>query len=117
MKLSEIKKILDAKIITCENQKNKELISAGGADLMDDVLVSTAKDSVLLTGQIKIEVIEVCNMAEVGAIVFVRGKKPEQKMIDSANTYNIPILLTDYSMFVSCGRLYMNGLRGFDGSW
>jgi len=26
-------------------------------------------------------------------------------------------LLTEYSLFVASGRLYINGLRGLDGSW
>jgi hypothetical protein len=50
-------------------------------------------------------------------LVFVRGKKPPETLIDIAKSYNLPVLLTDYSLFVACGRLYMNGLRGLDGSW
>jgi len=27
------------------------------------------------------------------------------------------VLITKYSLFVASGRLYINGLRGLDGSW
>ena len=49
--------------------------------------------------------------------VFVRGKRPDEPVIELARTYNMPVLLTRYSLFVASGRLYMNGLRGLDGSW
>ena len=50
-------------------------------------------------------------------VVFVRGKRPDEPVIELARRYNLPVLLTRYSLFVASGRLYMNGLRGLDGSW
>jgi len=117
MKLSEIKDTLNAAIICCHEKMDIEIVSGGGADLMTDVLSATAKGSVLLTGQNTSEVIEICIMAEVGAVVFVRGKQPSASVVEQAKANSIPILLTHESMFVSCGRLYMQGLRGMDGSW
>jgi len=117
MKLNEIKDTLNA-IVVCGHEKiDIDIASGGGADLMADVLSATAKGSVLLTGQNTSEVIEICIMAEVGAVVFVRGKQPSESVIELATVNSIPILLTHESMFVSCGRLYMQGLRGMDGSW
>jgi hypothetical protein len=34
-----------------------------------------------------------------------------------ATSFEIPLMVTEYSLFVACGRLYMNGIRGLDGSW
>jgi len=56
-------------------------------------------------------------VAGVSLVVFVRGKRPDEPVIDLARRYNMPVLLTRYSLFVASGRLYMNGLRGLDGSW
>jgi len=117
MKLKEIRDILGATVMSGSKQMDIEIIAGGGADLMDDVLSATAKGSVLLTGQTTPDVIEICIMAEVGAVVFVRGKKPSKSVMEMAKAHSIPILLTHESMFVSCGRLYMEGLRGMDGSW
>jgi len=117
MKLNEIKDVLNATVVCGHEKMDIEIVAGGGADLMTDVLSATAKGSVLLTGQNTLEVIEICNMAEVGAVVFVRGKQPSSSVIDLAKANSIPILLTHESMFVSCGRLYMQGLRGMDGSW
>jgi serine kinase of HPr protein (carbohydrate metabolism regulator) len=62
-------------------------------------------------------VMQTAKITQVGAVVLVRGKKPPQEMVELARQYNIPLLLTKFYLFVACGRLYMNGIRGLDGSW
>jgi predicted transcriptional regulator len=117
MKLSEIKDILSATILFGEDQLDTDIFAGGAADLMDDVLQATAKGAVLLTGQTSVDVLRICTIMDIGAVVFVRGKKPDEDVLDLARSYNIPVLSTNRSLFVSCGRLYMNGLRGLDGYW
>ena len=117
MKISEIKKTLDATVLWGEEQVDKEIVAAGSADLMDDVLAAVAEGSVLLTGVTNEQVLRTAKVAGVGAVVFVRGKIPNESIIAMAKEINLPILATKYSMFVSSGLLYMDGLRGLDGSW
>ena len=117
MKLSEVKTILNATLLTGEEQMDKTVIGAGGADLMNDVLAATAKDSVLLTGLTSDDVIRTAKIVGVGAVVFVRGKQPDKSTVELAQSYQLPTMLTRYSLFIACGRLYMNGMRGLDGSW
>lgn len=117
MKLSEIKEILNAECLTGEEHMDRTVFGGGGADLMDDILSAVAKGSVLLTGLNSEQVVRTARIAEVGAVVFVRGKRPKDSILDLARSYDLPILMTGYSMFVASGRLYMNGLRGLDGSW
>ena len=111
MKIGELQEILKAKVLVGEDQQDRVIMGGGAADLMDDVLAAAAKDCVLLTG------VTTTRIAQVAAVVIVRKKKPPQEVIDLARNYNIPFMLTDYSLFVACGRLYMNGIRGLDGSW
>jgi hypothetical protein len=117
MKLIEIKEILNATVLVGEDQLDKPIVGGGGADLMADVLSAAAKDAVLLTGLTTEQVLRTAKVAGVGAVVFVRGKKPDQPVIELARSFDMPILLTDDSLFVASGRLYVNGLRGLDGSW
>ena len=117
MIISEVAEILKAQVLVGEDQLKNVITGAGAADLMDDVLAAAAKGCALLTGVTTIEVIQTAKIVQVGAVVIVRGKTPPDDMIDLAKNYNIPLLLTDYSLFVACGRLYMNGIRGLDGSW
>lgn len=117
MKISEIKAILDATVLAGEDQIEKSVVGAGGADLMADVLSAVAKDAVLLTGLTTEQVLRTAKVAGVAAVVFVRGKKPDAPVIELAKSYHLPCLMTKYSLFVASGRLYVNGLRGLDGSW
>lgn len=117
MKIAEIRDTLKAEIIVGEDQLEDIIISGGAADLMEDVLAAAAKGCALLTGVTTEYVMQTAKIAQVGAVVLVRGKRPPQIMVDLAQQYKIPLLLTDYSLFVACGRLYMNGIRGLDGSW
>ena len=117
MKLSEIKSVLKATVLVGEDLLDKTVAGAGGADLMDDVLAAVAEDAVLLTGLTSEKVVRTARVSGVIAIVIVRGKKPEKAALELARTFNMPIMTTGYSLFVASGRLYMNGLRGLDGSW
>ena len=117
MKISEIKEILKAEVLIGEDLLDKTVVAAGGADLMADVLSAVAKGAVLLTGLTTEQVLRTAKVSDVTAVVFVRGKKPDEPVLELARSFNIPVLLTQYSLFVASGRLYMNGLRGLDGSW
>jgi len=117
MKLSEIQKILDATVLYGHDRLEDDVFACGAADLMEDVLQATAKGAVLLTGLTTIDVVRICTIMEICAVVFVRGKMPDDSTLELAKVYNLPILTTTRSLFVSCGRLYMHGLRGLDGYW
>ncbi len=117
MKISEIRDALKAQVLVGEGHLEEEVIGGGGADLMEDILAAVARGAVLLTGLTSDDVVRTAKVAGVSAVVFVRGKHPEQSTVELARTFDLPILLTDDSLFVACGRLYMNGLRGLDGSW
>ena len=117
MKISEIKTILKADVLAGRQYLDRTVTGGGAADLMDDILSAAAKGAALLTGLTTEHALRTARVAGVGAIVFVRGKRPEEHIIDMARTYEIPMLMTDYSLFIACGRLYIAGLRGLDGSW
>lgn len=117
MKLYEIKEILKATVLTGERHLDKGISGGGGADLMEDVLAAAADGAALLTGLATEKMLRTARITGVGAIVLVRGKKPDDKVLDLARKYDLPILTTEFPLFVACGRLYLNGLRGLDGSW
>ena len=117
MKLTEIQKILDATVLFGHEKLEEDVFAGGAADLMDDVLQATAKGAVLLTGLTTVDVVRICTIMDIGAVVFVRGKTPDDEVLELAKSYNLPVMSTKRSLFVSCGRLYMNGLRGLDGYW
>ena len=55
---------------------------------------------------------EDAEIAEVTAIVYVRGKLPDKDAIDLAKEKGIVMLWTNLPMYESCGRLHQHGLPG-----
>ena len=112
MKLSEVKKILNANVLTGEEMLENEVNSACGSDLMSDVLAFVKDRALLLTGLINPQVVRTAEMMDISAIVFVRGKQPEENVIELAKSKDMVVFSTDYPLYVACGKLYSNGLVG-----
>ena len=115
MTLNEIRKVLGAEVIAGNERLDREIGYAFAADLLSDVLAIARRgaDGVLLiTGNITHQVIYTADVVDLGAILFVRGKRPSDSMVQLANQMQIPMLMTSYIMFETCGRLYQQGLKG-----
>jgi predicted transcriptional regulator len=112
MTLEEIKKILDAQMIITPQEAQVEIKMACGCDLMSDVLAFIKEEALLLTGLTNLQVVRTAEMANIKALVFVRGKKPDRETIALARAQKIPLLVTDLPMYEACGRLYRHGLPG-----
>ncbi len=113
MKLNDIERILGAEVIAGTELMQEDIKMACGSDLMSDVLAFAKPGSLLLTGLTNPQVVRTAEMADLRAICFVRGKKPDQETIKMAESKDIPLLLTPLPMFESCGRLYQEGLPGY----
>ena len=111
MKVSEIRDILDAEIYVGENL-DYEVEYGFGCDLMSDVLAFVNGDTVLLTGAVNPQVIRTCEVVDIHVIVFVRGKKPQEELIELAESADIQLLGTHYSLYETCGMLHAAGLHG-----
>lgn len=116
MKLNEIARILESEFLAGEDKKDMDFKYCRGCDLMSDVLSAIAEDSVFLTGLVTLQAIRTASVSGAGAIVFVRNKKPSAEVVALARQEDIPLLVTPLSMFVSCGRLYQQGMTGVHGN-
>lgn len=114
MKLKEIKEILNAKVLTCEDGLDREVNSAFGSDLMSDVLAFVDDRTILLTGILNPQVVRTAEMTDLFSVVFVRGKRPTEDILKMASNSNITLMTTDYTLYTSCGKLYSSGLKGID---
>jgi predicted transcriptional regulator len=113
MKLDYIRHILEAEVLVePDGWEGVEITTGGGSDLMSDVLTFMKPGSLLLTGQTNPQVIRTAEMADIGAVCFVRGKRPDPETLKIAGERNIPVLYTGLLLYEACGRLYMNGLMG-----
>lgn len=112
MYLKEVCDILEAEVLCGEDKLNTEVLSACGSDFMSDVLAYVKNQAVLLTGLVNPQVIRTADMMDMKCIVFVRGKKPDQNMLELAEDRNMVIMATSLPMYPACGKLYMSGLQG-----
>jgi hypothetical protein len=107
-----MQQLLDAKVLTCEENLGKHVYSAFGCDLMSDVLAYVNDQSVLLSGLVNPQVIRTAVMMDMVCIVFVRSKMPTDEMLSLAKESGIVLMSTDKTLYTSCGILYSNGLVG-----
>ncbi len=114
MNLRDLIALVDGEVLTRADNLSREIKGGCGADLMSDVLASIQPDAVLLTGLCNPQVVRTAQMADVAAIVLVRGKKPPRETIELADQENIPVISTPYGMFESCGRLHRAGLPSLE---
>ena len=112
MQLSTITEIIEAKSHTPEMDCDIEIRSACGSDLMSDVLAFVKDQSLLLTGLINPQVIRTAEMMDIKAIIFVRGKVPDESTIALAREKEIRLFTTQFPLYIACGRLYKAGLGG-----
>jgi predicted transcriptional regulator len=92
----------------------RKIQAGAGSDLMSDLLRGSKNDVVVLSGLNTLQIIRTSVVAEVAAVVLVRGKQPEPEMIDLARFHDLPLLSTPFTMFTACGRLFRQGLRGVE---
>jgi len=79
--------------------------------LMSDLLRNLRTGALLLTGLTGVQVIRTSVIAEMAAVVLVRGKTPNDEMIQYAREHDLPLLSTPFNMYSSCGKLFSKGLK------
>lgn len=112
MYLKQVQGILGAEVLCGEDKLDTEVLSACGSDFMSDVLAYVKNQAVLLTGLVNPQVVRTADMMDMKCIVFVRGKRPNEAMLELARERGMVIMATAMPMYPACGKLYHNGLRG-----
>lgn len=112
MRIREIKDLLGAEVLCCEQNLDRNAYSACGCDLMSDVLAYVKDQAVLLTGLVNPQVVRTAEMMDMICIVFVRSKSPTKEMLDLAEDNGIVVMRSDKRLYEACGLLYSNGLVG-----
>ncbi|HEY9077303.1 MAG TPA: DRTGG domain-containing protein [Anaerolineaceae bacterium] len=114
MKIKDIIPLVNGKLISKSSELEREIKGCFGADLMSDVLASIQPEAVLCTGLCNPQVVRTAVMADVAAIILVRGKQPPKETIDLAVEEKIPFISTPYGMYEVCGRLFQAGLPSLE---
>jgi hypothetical protein len=111
MKIGDIAQILNCQPLSRDFSETMEIEKIYASDLMSDILVAPNPGALLLSGLVNNQVIRTSKIARIGAIVFVRNKKPSPETIRLSDEYQIPLFSTELSMFDACGILFAQGLK------
>jgi serine kinase of HPr protein (carbohydrate metabolism regulator) len=111
MTISELQTHLNAEILCGEDKVSQNVDRAFASDLMSDVLTLKSNEITLITGLCNIQTIRTMEMADINTVIFCRGKKATEDMIEIAKENDMIVLQTDFSMFRTCGVLYEAGIK------
>lgn len=112
MTLEKIRDLLNADLLTSGCDLTHDVQSACGSDMMSDVLAFVKDNGILITGLCNPQVIRTAEMMDTVAVIFVRGKRPDETMLRMAEDIGLCVMSTELTMFIACGKLYSAGLCG-----
>ena len=112
MTVEDVRAVLGARVLVGKEHLDREGRTACGSDMMSDVLAFSKDHGVLLTGLVNPQVVRTAEMLDIVCIIFIRGKKADEKLLDMARERDLVVLETGHRMFTACGLLYEAGLRG-----
>lgn len=110
MNVQEIIALTNARVVAGNGASTGEILRAYSSDLMSDVLTLDTDQLLLISGLANVQLIRTAEMAEIDAILLVRGKKTTPDMIDMADKAGLVILESPFSLFRASGVLFTNGL-------
>ena len=111
MKLTQIRDLLNAQVLCCEDLMETEVLSACATDFMSDALAYIKDQGVMLTGMVNPQVIRTANMMDMHCVVFVRSKNPSDEMLELAEECGIVVMRSNLRAYVACGVLWQAGLN------
>ncbi|MCK4689333.1 MAG: serine kinase, partial [Candidatus Marinimicrobia bacterium] len=106
MKLKEIIKELDLKVLSATGNLDVEVNGGYVSDLMSDVMANSKKGDIWVTLQTHQNIVAVAVLKELVGIIVIGGRIVEEGTLKKAEKENVPIMVTELSAFEIVGRLY-----------
>lgn len=112
MKIEEIRDILKCEVLTGDHDLSIEVDAVLASDGMSEILAFHFPGALMVTGLTNIQSVRTADFADARAIVYIRGKRPNEKAIELARQKGITVMATDLGMFDVCGILREQGMKG-----
>jgi predicted transcriptional regulator len=106
MKISDLVKTLNLKVISGQNGLSNEVTGGYVSDLLSDVIGNATEGQIWITLQTHQNVVAVASLKDLAAVIIVKGSLPESDTIEKSNAENIPVLSTDMDTFNISGHLF-----------
>lgn len=114
MNVMRVIEICEATLLTRDVDLDVDIKGGFSGDLMSDVLASVQAESVLITGLCNPQVVRTALIADVRLIIFARGKKPGEDIINLAIDENLPVAYSPLGLYEISGRLTQAGLPSYE---
>jgi predicted transcriptional regulator len=111
VKISDILKYAEARIVSGNPDNDKSFEKAFSSDLMSDVLTLDEENILLITGLANLQLVRTAEMADIHAVLLARGKQATPEMVELARENDLILMETPYSIYKASGILYSNGLK------
>jgi hypothetical protein len=114
MKLDDIAKELGLEYLTPQLSDTQAVDIAAGyaSDLLSDVLANAPRGGVLVTLQVHLNVVAVASHAELSAVIFSAGRRPDDAVIAKAVEEDLHLYRAAGDTFETVGRLHALGVKG-----
>jgi len=112
MRLQDAADALSCELLCAADGDRVEVDVVVASDGMSEILAFHRPHALMLTGLTNIQSVRTAIVADVSAIIYVRGKRPSDAVLQLAVEKCIPVFSTELGMFDCCGILYSAGLRG-----
>lgn len=106
MKLKDIIKALDLKVLTAADKLDVEASGGYTSDLLSDVMANSREKNIWITLQTHQNIVAVAKLKDLAAIILVNNRSPEEETLKKAEQEEIPVLTSADSAFSISGKLY-----------
>ncbi|HOB77326.1 MAG TPA: DRTGG domain-containing protein [Bacteroidales bacterium] len=107
MKVADILKWENTKIVCCENSLNNQITDGYVSDLLSDVMANANENMAWITIQTHKNLVAIASLKELSCIIITNNNTPADDLIEAAKQENIPIISTSMSSFDTAGKLYV----------
>ena len=112
MYLKDLVTLLDARVLTKDSNPELELKSAFSSDMMSHMLAYSNDKSILITALYNPQVIRTADLMGISCVIFIGRNEPDPTLVKLAESLGLTVVQSPYSMYVTCGLLFSNGLQG-----
>ncbi len=96
---------LDGELLTPSSGLDIQLAEVFPSNRMSDVLARVKPGALLLTDLVNLHVIRTASVADIAAVVFVQGRRPEEEIINQAQADRLPLISTPLALTEACRRI------------
>ena len=106
MKVSELIKSLDLKVITDNSIEDREIKSCYAGDLLSWVMGRAEQDCAWITIMSNVNIVAVAALVDMACIILAEGVAVDEDVVKKANAQGVTILATDKTCYETAVQIH-----------